>query len=222
MRQDLSDGPRPGSLRLGVILAGGQSRRFGSPKALAMIGGVTLVERVARPLMQAGARPVLITGPHLPDLSHLLPCRSDLRPGLGPLSGLHTALVWARELGLSGTLCVACDMPFLSAGLLRRIAELGEASHDTVIVPESGGPRGIEPLCAWYPASAARVVLRQLESEVRTMAALLAQIRFQVLPLAEVAAFGDPARLFYNVNTVEDRDRFGPAMLDAEEGNGRG
>jgi len=222
MRQDLSNGPRPGSLRLGAILAGGKSRRFGSPKALAMMGGVTLVERVARPLREAGARPVLITGPHLPDLGHLLPCRSDLRPGLGPLSGLHTALVWAGELGLTGTLCVACDMPFLSADLLRRIAERGEASHDTVIVPESGGPRDIEPLCAWYPTSAASVVAKLLESDTRTMAHLLTELRLEVLPLAEVATFGDPARLFHNVNTIEDRDRFGPAMLDAEEGNGRG
>lgn len=210
------------SLRLGAILAGGQSRRYGSMKHLAEIGGTRLVERVAKALEAAGARPVLISGPHVPDLSHVLPCRQDLRPGLGPLSGLHTALLWARELGLSGALCVACDMPFVAPALLRRLAEIGERTADTVIAPESEGPRGLEPLCAWYPRSAAQEVEVRLDTGARSLGDLLAALTIRRLPLAEVAAFGDPDTIFMNVNTPTDGAQAEEMEIRLEGGNGRG
>ena len=195
----------PSSLRLGVILAGGKSLRFGSPKHLARVGGTQLVERAAEALQRAGARPVLITAPDGPDMSHLLPIRSDDPPGLGPIGGLHTGLTWARELGLRGTLCVACDLPFLSPALLRRLAELGERARDLVVAPESRGPLGVEPLCAWYPAAAGAEIERHLDREDRSLAALLDRLVVQRLPLAEVEAIGNPETLFMNVNTPADR-----------------
>lgn len=203
----LAEPLHPSSLRLGAILAGGESRRFGSPKQLATVGGTRLVERVANAVARAGARPVLITGPGAPDLSHLLPCRSDARPGLGPVGGVHTALIWARELGVKGALCVACDLPFLPPPLLRRIAEIGESTSDVVVVPESSGPREVEPLCAWYPASAAQHVDSWLQSGHRSAAGLLATLELMRLPLREVLAFGDPAEIFLNVNTPADGER---------------
>lgn len=193
------------SLRLGAILAGGKSLRFGSPKQLARVGGTQLVERAADALRRAGARPVLVTAPDGPDMSHVLPCRSDVRPGLGPLGGLHTGLTWARELGLRGTLCVACDLPFLSPTLLRQLAEIGESTPDVVVAPESRGPLGIEPLCAWYPAAAAREIERRMDSDERSLADLLGSLPVQRIPLAEVEAIGDPVTLFHNVNTPADR-----------------
>lgn len=222
MLHDPDDGLRRSSLRLGAILAGGQSRRFGSPKLLAIVDGVPLVERMASRVSQAGASAVLITGPHLPDMSHILPCRQDLRPGLGPLSGVHTALMWARELGLSGTLCVACDLPLLPSALLRRIAELGEHTSDTVFAPRSTSPIGLEPLCAWYPASAAREVEDQLDSGQLSMSGLLARLEVQTIPLRELTDYGDPATLFLNVNTTADVVRVESLSRGAEEGNGRG
>lgn len=222
MLHDLNDGLRRSSLRLGAILAGGQSRRFGSPKLLAMVDGVPLVERMARRVGQAGASAVLITGPHLPDMSHILPCRQDLKPGLGPLSGLHTALAWARELGLSGTLCVACDLPLLPSALLRRIAEQGEHTPETVIAPQSDGPLGLEPLCAWYPVSADREVEYRLDAGQRSMSDLLAQLEVQTIPLPQLAGYGDPDTLFLNVNTTADVARAESLTRWAEEGNGRG
>ena len=222
MLHDFHDGFQPASLRLGAILVGGQSSRFGSPKALALVGGVTLLERIADRVRKAGAHPLAITAPHLPDLSHLLPCRQDLQPGLGPLAGLHTALLWASELGCRGTLCIACDLPHLPAPMLRRLAEVGEQSPDTVIAPASPGPLGMEPLCAWYPTSAAPVVETMLEEGERALTALLRRTGAQLLPREEIAQFGDPASLFLNVNTLADAERAVTLTLDAGEANGRG
>jgi len=46
----------------GAILAGGGSRRFGAPKALAQVGGRAIVERVRDALMEAGAEVGVIAG----------------------------------------------------------------------------------------------------------------------------------------------------------------
>jgi molybdenum cofactor guanylyltransferase len=217
-----AEGLRPSSLRLGAILAGGRSRRFGSLKQFAEVGGTLLIERVAESLRRAGAHPVLITGPHVPDLSHLLPCRPDELPGRGPLGGLHTALRWALEMGLPGTLCIACDLPFIAAPLLRRIAEVGEASPDFAVVPESGGPKQVEPLCAWYPASASGEVDARLHDEGRSLAQLLTIVPVRRIPLAEVQSFGDPSTLFLNVNTPADQERAARMDTLLEEAGGPG
>jgi molybdopterin-guanine dinucleotide biosynthesis protein A len=78
---------------LGAVLAGGQSSRFGSDKALAEFGGRTLIARAVDAL--AGwCEHVIVVGretapaPTLPDWP---------RPGMGPLAGIAAALHFARD-----------------------------------------------------------------------------------------------------------------------------
>lgn len=194
------------TLRLGAILAGGRSRRFGSPKPFAELGGSLMVDRVATAVRGSGAHAVLISGPGVPDMRHLLPCREDARPGLGPLGGLETALEWAGELGLGGALCVACDTPFLVPALLRAMAERGEGARGRIVAPESEGPLGVEPLCAWYPVAALPEIRDRLHSHRLALAALLEAIPVDRIPIEEVRAHGDPGKIFLNINTVADRD----------------
>jgi molybdopterin-guanine dinucleotide biosynthesis protein A len=189
----------------GAILAGGASRRFGSPKALARVDGVRIIDRVRSALTEAVDEMVLIANE--PDLfaGLGLPVRGDRLPGLGPLAGIEAALRWAAERGGAGALCVSCDLPFASAGLLRALAERGDAAH--AVVPESPRGHGIEPLCAWYPTAALPAVERALASADRSLRALLASVDTIRLPLEVVRRFGDAEVLFFNVNTRDDLER---------------
>ena len=75
------------------------------------------------------------------------------------------------------------------------------------MLPESGGPRGMEPLCAVYgPACAPAIERRHAAGDHRAIA-FHDDVRVGTLPLAHVALLGDPARLFFNVNTPEDLER---------------
>lgn len=188
---------------LGAILAGGASRRFGSPKALAEVGGRRIIDRVRDVLAEAADEMMLITNE--PDRfgGIALPMSGDRAPGLGPLAGVEAALLRASERGASGALCVSCDMPFLSAALLREIASRGDEAR--AVVPESG--RGIEPLGAWYPVSVRMAVSRLLASEDRSLRALLDTVETVRIPVDEVRRFGDPEILFFNVNTPGDLER---------------
>ena len=196
--------PHPEIKALGAILTGGASRRFGAPKALAMVGGSTMLERARIALIEAGLTPVLVgVRPELEMVD--LPRRADGAEGCGPLSGVRAALLWARELGLLGAICVACDLPLLAAPLLRELRERGESSAARAVVPAGRG--GLpEPLCAWYSVRALPEVERRMAVGELRMRDLLVALEAEQMTLGEVSRFGDPARLFLNVNTPAERD----------------
>ncbi len=199
----------------GVILAGGASSRFGgAPKGLERVDGRRMIDRVAGALREVSDDLLLIA--NAPEAAAWLPgvrTRSDVRPGLGALGGLHAALAHAQ----GDVLLVAWDMPFVSAALLgelRRIGEGGrdESAHDVsivgspdVVIPESDGSRrGVEPLCAWYSQRCLPAIDRTLDAGDLRVVGFHEQVRVQRLPVARVRDFGDPARVFSNVNTREE------------------
>ncbi|MGD8278503.1 MAG: molybdenum cofactor guanylyltransferase [Gemmatimonadota bacterium] len=207
---------------LGAIIAGGRSARYGSPKALAEVGGEPIVLRVVRALVAAGTEPVGITSD--PEIVRVAGVRSrtDEIPDLGALGGIHTALRWAAGEDRPGALAVACDMPFLSVPLLGRILEVahGEAPPD-VVAPEGGGPRIIEPLCAWYAVACLPAIDAAIARGDRRMISFHEDVRVARIPLAEVSEYGPADRLFLNVNTPEDRDRADRIATEVASGGRR-
>jgi molybdopterin-guanine dinucleotide biosynthesis protein A len=190
---------------LGAVLAGGASRRFGSPKAVAQVEGRRIIDRVRDVLAEAADEMVLIANEPSLFAGVGMPLRGDRVAGLGPLAGVESALLWASERGAGGALCVSCDMPFLSAALLRELALRGGEAR--AVVPES--LRGIEPLCAWYPVGAQAAVTRLLASDDRSLRALLGSVETVRMRVDQVRRFGDPEVLFFNVNTPGDLERAG-------------
>jgi len=187
-----------------AILAGGGATRFGGqPKGLERVGGERIIDRLVVECERAfGAAPLLVANaPEArawqPDL-RVVP---DTRPGLGSLGGIYTAVLEAP----APVVCVAWDMPFVSATLLAALAA-GLAHYDAFL-PESDGRRGVEPLCAAYgPACAAAIAASADAGDLRAIG-FHARIRVGVLPLDEVRRLGDPARLFFNVNTADELTR---------------
>lgn len=190
---------------LGVILAGGENRRYGAPKALATVGGERIVDRAIRALREMTGRVVLVANDQ-PTYAVLgLPMRPDVRPGLGALGGIYTAVVWAEEEGCAGALLAACDMPFLLPDLLRELVR--DPQRDEAVVPASDSKRGLEPLCAYYGVGCRAAIERALGRGDRAIVSFFPDVRVRRLEPEVVRRFGDPARLFWNVNTPEDRER---------------
>jgi len=188
----------------GVILAGGEASRYGGhPKGLATVGGVRIIDRVARALSSAADALLLVA--NAPDADRWLPgvrrC-GDVRPGLGSLGGVHAALSHAN----GAVLVVAWDMPFVSPGLLAALRTLGESGYDAA-VPESDSRRGVEPMCAWYAPPCLPAIERALDRDDRRVIGFFDEVRVARLGAAAVRAFGDPERLFLNVNAPDDLRR---------------
>jgi molybdopterin-guanine dinucleotide biosynthesis protein A len=184
----------------GVILAGGQSTRYGGrPKGLECVGGRRVIDRVADAL--GAATDTLLLVANDPDADTWLPgvrWASDVRPGLGSLGGIHAALVRAG----TAALVVAWDMPFVPAGLLAELRRIGSGAD--VTVPESDSRRGVEPLCALYGPACIPAIERRLDAGDRRVVSFYDDVTVTRLPAARVARWGDPAWLFMNVNTPDD------------------
>ena len=188
----------------GAILAGGAAIRFGGePKGLHKVGGERMLDRAVRSLEAVvGEKPLLVAnaddaGEWMEGISVV----TDVRPNCGSLGGIYTVVVTNSE----PTLIVAWDMPFVSLELLQGLAQ-GADGYD-VFLPESRGPLGMEPLCGVYGPGCADPIERALDKRDLRTTKFHEHVSVGMLPLAGVERCGDPAFLFFNVNTLEDVTR---------------
>ena len=183
----LGEGRRDASA---AVLAGGQSRRFGSDKALALFHGQPLVAHAVQAI-SAQFKEVLVVAKE-PEkyfaLVSALPCRlvRDLSPFQTPLAGLASAFAEARfEL----IFACAADMPFAADADLIDALRAAIRGHDAA-VPVSAGVA--QPLCAlWRRANcraAANELLRDGKAGPR---ALLEQVRTARLDWPDPRPFAD-------------------------------
>ena len=129
----------------GILLAGGASTRFGSPKALARFEGDTLAERAWRLLGEVcGDRIAVGGGDGLPD------------PGTGPVAAMAVGL---RAATKDIAIVIPVDMPLLTAGALGLLAE---ACREAAVA--QAGP---------LPCAVARRALPAFETGERRLRAVL-------------------------------------------------
>jgi molybdopterin-guanine dinucleotide biosynthesis protein A len=94
-------------------------------------------------------------------------------------------------------------MPFVPATLLRALRDTGRDAD--AAVPESDSRRGLEPLCAYYTPACVSAIERRIAAGDRRVIAFYDDVTVARLTADRVAKFGDPALLFMNVNTPEER-----------------
>ena len=164
---------------LGVVLAGGQSSRFGSDKALAQLAGHTLLARAAD-LLAGWCEHVVVAGretapaPTLPDWP---------QPGMGPLGGIAAALHLAADQGYDAVLSIGVDAPDLPDNLL-------------ALLTPAPAYLAAQPVIGLWPVSAVTAIEAILEGTGKhSMRAFAQAIGARAVQLAS-----DPA----NINTPAD------------------
>jgi len=132
----------------GVVLCGGQSRRFGSPKPFVEFQGVRLVDRASSLLASICGDVCLAVGD---DRTSPWPPGSlvyDHLGGIGPIAGMHAALTESERTWL---FVLAVDLPRMTSGAVAKILSEGrEGDLAVVATDQSGRP---QPLCALYHRS---------------------------------------------------------------------
>lgn len=183
-----------------AILAGGNSQRMGQDKALMSFQGEPLIHRVIDRLAGLAAEVMVITPNPQAYLSLGLRITPDLIPGHGPLGGLFTALSVASHSELA---LVACDMPFVNAGLLAHQLDILFSENVDAVIPSSRD--GLEPLHAIYRRKTCLSAVREaLADGEKRMISWFPRIRVRFLTLEETNPF-DPRGLFFmNVNTQDE------------------
>jgi len=183
----------------GLILAGGQSRRFGADKAAYRVGSRSMLERVYA-AVAAVADPVLLGLRTRPDDAPPIPARVvvDRYAGAGPLAGLHAGLLAVSSPWL---LAVACDLPFITPEALALLLEHRSPDHRAVVAEDETGR--LQPLCACYPTSILPTVEAQLRGQHYALHGLLDRLE----PIRRVRLTGGVLR---NVNRPMDLENPAP------------
>lgn len=188
---------------VGLLLAGGQSRRMGGgDKALRLVGGVSLLDRVIarlRPqvealVLNANGDPSRFSGFGLPVVADSIP---DFA---GPLAGVLAGLDWtaAQRPGCDFVVSVATDAPFLPADLVLRLAQGLEKADADLACAASGGRA--HPVFGLWPVRLREDLRRAVVEEgVRKVDQWTGRHR-----LATVAFSDRPVDPFFNANRPED------------------
>ena len=178
----------------GVLLAGGGSRRMGRNKALMPLAGRRLVDRVLAVLRGVVDDLLMVT--NSPELYADLGLRMvpDVVAGKGALGGIHSAI---HHAAAPHCLVVACDMPFLNAGVLRYLVDQ-RADYDVVVPNAEGRP---QPLHAVYGKACLEPIARRLETDRLHVVGFFPDVRVREVSARELAAFDPEGLSFRNLNT---------------------
>ena len=104
----------------GLVLAGGQSRRMGTDKALLLLDGHPVIQWVVEQVAALCDEVILVVNEPARYEFLGLPIVTDQTPYGGPLVGLYSGL---RSTSAPWCLAVACDMPLVRTELLQGLLE---------------------------------------------------------------------------------------------------
>ena len=176
---------------VGVVLAGGASRRMGGQdKATIELEGETLLERAVRRLRPQVDRTVVNAPPGAWNDSHVQLVPDDLPDRPGPLAGLLAVMERADEE--DRIVSVAVDTPFFPADLVARLTE-----YETVAFAASDGR--LHPVFGVWPARLRDDLRAFLQGGERKILAFADRHGF-----AQVEFGAHPHDPFFNVNTPDD------------------
>ena len=212
----------------GIILAGGKSRRMGAFKPFLEIEGKRMIDVIIDNLRPFFREIIIVTDDKDKFLYEIskLPLTSirgnenslkgggrwgcnlseykkikvveDLVKDCGPLGGIYTGL---KKMSEERGFFVACDMPFLHNGLIKRILDAtAKDSMQDAALPYVGGE--LEPLCAVYSKRILPKIKIALKQKKLSIKDFLKDCRCKYIEVRE-----DERRSFVNINTLEDLKR---------------
>jgi len=180
-----------------AVLCGGKSTRFGSDKAVHLVGGKPMYRHVLDKL--SGLSDDLFMQVAKDNTSIEGNVKEDLVPAMGPLGGIFSALSHATH---DRVFVVACDMPFLDPRIFNELVMAGDAD---IVVPRWRDGR-TEPLCAIYAKTVTPIARRLLDGGQTRVAGLFHRVEGTVyLPIDELIEQGRLNRdCFFNINEPKD------------------
>jgi molybdenum cofactor guanylyltransferase len=193
---------------VGIILAGGQSRRMGGgDKSLLPLGdGYVLDQVLSRFGPQIEALALSANGNPARFARFGLPVLADTLEGFaGPLAGILTGLEWAvANTSCQAIVTAAGDTPFLPLDLVGRLAAAAAEEHPgSIAVVSSSGKR--HPTFALWPTGC-RDALRHflVDEDNRRVSTFIEQHGHVQVDFPVLQSAGQPIDPFFNINVPDD------------------
>ena len=181
-----------------AVLAGGESRRMGRPKAALPWGAGTLAEHQTGRLARLFEEVWLVV-------------KEEPGPAAGParvlfdgvaehaaIHGLRRAVAEARDR----VFVLAVDLPALAEAVIREIARRGLETERAAVMAEAGGR--LQPLAAVWRREALPELDRRLARGERSLHGLAEAVGAEIIPERDWRAFDPSGNSFVNANTLRE------------------
>src|SRR5215208_992313 len=190
-----------------AVLAGGQSRRMGTDKALLPLvtGGPPMLGLVLERLSAVADDTIIVADDQPRYAAFGTRVVPDLNRHVGALGGIQAAITWSAHEHI---LVVACDMPFLSPALLQRMAD-EPRDYDVLVplIPGESRQRGdslvYQTLHAIYSKRCLPFIEQQIAEGNRQVIGFFEGVRVRTLDVREIARWDPGLQSFFNANTPE-------------------
>lgn len=180
----------------GVVLAGGQSSRYGQPKMFELFAGHPLYQHSLIALQKNQLDPLIIaTNAHLQHLfeQEKVQWVIEKQPHQGPLFALHHMMTINPDV--EWFFVVASDMPYMNADFIKKMLDKVNDAYDAIVPTQALRD---QPLAALYRRTALSKAQQLTDQNKRSMKVLLEQLRVCYVP------FDDNCPTFININAQQD------------------
>ena len=183
----------------GVILAGGQNKRFkGKNKAFCEIRGQRIITRIYSIFKSIFDDIIMVTNSPELYLDYDVTLVTDILPVRSSITGIHTGLFYAKH---PYAFCTACDTPFLKMEMVQCVISKIKPGFD-LILPETQA--GLEPLCAVYSKEALNLMAGKIQENKLKIQRVFSKKRILKIPESEIKKVDPDLVSFFNVNTPEE------------------
>lgn len=203
----------------GIILAGGNSSRMGTDKALLEINGITIVERAAS-LMSKHFGDILISVNNEEPYKFLgLPLVPDVYKNYGPLAGLHASL---RATKCRKNFVMSCDLPLIDSATIDYLADY--KTDKPLVLPAE--KEKIHGLCGMYEKKCAGIIEMLFNEKNErnegngknrklSVMGLIERVGAEIVRFDNLPIYTD--ELFFNMNAAEDYGYIVDKLKDSTE-----
>ncbi|MEI3613677.1 molybdenum cofactor guanylyltransferase [Pseudogracilibacillus sp. SO30301A] len=182
--------------RVGILLAGGLSRRYGSPKAFAEMNGKKFHELVYETLHSVCDEVIVVTRKEFidwfPKEYHVI-VDIEKYAGFGPLAGIYSAM---EELEADQYVVLPCDMPLVTSSIMKQLINF---HTEEVTLAKSEGH--LQPLVSVWNKNVKNKIRESLEKREFKMMDVLEKTDITQI---EGSLLACSPNFFINVNTPEE------------------
>ena len=192
------------SRTVGVILAGGRSRRMGASKPEQILAGRSLLEHVVRRAEHQVDELILYSNSSSTFYQQfgfpIVPDRDDSQ--VGPLMGIASAMDWivdqqTRNTALPLIACFPVDVPFFSDTIVVQLKRALLAQNKQVAVTLEA--HQLQPLFSLWNCSSAEIINQALRAGIHGPKPMLSKLDAVTVKIACSSEFD-----FTNLNTQQD------------------
>lgn len=185
---------------VGILLAGGESKRFGEPKAFALKGNIPFFVHSLEAMTPYVEKIIIVTNKKLHHRFPSTPAIEIIRDiekyqGKGPLAGMYSTM---KNYFSSWYLVAPVDVPFIKQELYKELMQFVGDDYDAIIPIAS---EKVHPLTALYRSSVKEKLKNKLDDGNLSVNGLLKEIRVKYVLF-------DNDKFFYNINDQDDYKKY--------------